>query len=574
MSTKYNIWILILLLCVSCDDLLDKYPLDQVTEAVFWQSAKDVELYANQFYSCFPDHRKKLQGGTYNDDNSDNQYTSSLNWLNGTRTIPATAKDTWKWEDIRKVNYFFQNYHKTPVGFETIKHYVGEMHFFKAWYYFELLKQFGDLPWYNEVLNMDSKELYAPRVSRSVVTDSICANLDKAILYLSEKAFAPQDRFSKDLAIAFKARVCLYEGSWEKYHMDSAFGVAGENGTRFLQMALEAAEELMQKGYSLYEYEDGTDKEMNYLSLFNQKDYSNNKEILFFKKYDKELNYAHSIQYHGWDSYVTSDLVEQYLCINGEPIYANGVKNPYFKGELSLTDVVTDRDPRLGSMIYKENDPYLIDFSTNEVVDYVFIKLTGDKSTATGYNRKKGDSFDYAQYANEAGLTAAITMRYAEVLLIYAEAKAELGEISQGDLDKSVNLLRRRVGMPDMKVDISYTDPNWEFPSLSPLLNEIRRERRIELAFEGLRNADICRWAAAKELLVGKRAKGFFFNQEMYPNIIPGKDIFVDENGYLDPLQKQVPNGYGFNVERDYLAPIPTEELVLNQNLKQNPGWE
>ena len=560
----------------SCNDMLDKYPLDTVTETSFWKSEKDLELYVNKFYKCFPDHRKnQYGGGTYTDTNSDNKFLANSTWLNCSRTLPTSASSSiWSWTAIRDINYFFENYYKVPSGTENAKQYIGEMHFFKAWYYFDLLKKYGDLPWYNKVLQMDSEELYDPRISRSIIADSICLNLDKSISLLGEREDVPQDRFSKDLALAFKARVCLYEGTWEKYHYGTCFGVEGKDGTPFLRQALEAATELMSKGHELYTYEDGTDYVNNYLMLFNRDDYSNVKEVLFWKKYSKDLGYTHSVEYHGWDSYITSSLVNQFLCTNGKPIFYDGQNNPEYKGDKTIKEMLENRDPRLGALIFTEDEPKLFDLSTGKIMMSNFIKLKGDMSTPTGLNRKKGCSFDYAQYANDAGTIGAITMRYAEVLLIYAEAKAELGELQQSDLDKSINLLRKRVGMPDLKMEISYSDPNWEFPALSPIINEIRRERRVELAFEGLRNDDICRWAAADELIVGKRPKGFYFNKDLYPDIEPGKDIYLDENGYLDPLQKQIPSGYGFNVERDYLDPLPTEELLLNENLVQNPGWE
>ena len=200
--------------------------------------------------------------------------------------------------------------------------------------------------------------------------------------------------------------------------------------------------------------------------------------------------------------------------------------------------------------------------------------MKGDRISATGFDRKKGCTFDVKQWGSGASISAAISMRYAETLLIYAEAKAELGELTQTDLDKSINLLRDRVGLPHLTMAVGFTDPNWDFPELSPIINEIRRERRVELAFEGLRNHDICRWAAADELIVGKRPKGIWLNSEIYPDVEVNKDVFVDSDGHLDPLQKQIPEGFGFRIDRDYLDPIPTEELVLNTNLKQNPKWD
>ena len=568
-------------MCVfnSCNDLLDKYPLDTVTEAVFWTSEKDVELYCNKFYSAFPDHRNNLYGGgTFNDGSSDNQYSNS-DYLKGTRTVPAATdkdKGIWFWGTIREINYFFENYEKVPGGLEAIKHYVGEMHFFKAWHYFNQLKKYGDLPWYDKVLQMDSEELYAPRVSRAIVMDSICSNLDKAIAYLSDKGSAPQDRFSKDLALAFKARVCLFEGTWEKYHKGTRFGVEGEDGTRFLRQALAAAETLMGKGYALYYDEEGAnDPSLNYKNLFNKSDYSNNPEVFFFKKYDTDLNYAHNLEYQGFsDVNLTMGLVNSYLCKDGKPIFSNGSQNPEFKGNKTHRDIVENRDPRIMAMFLIPGDPKLIDFSTGQVTLEAVVNLKGDYVSATGFDRKKGTTLDSRQYGSGACTTAAITMRYAEILLIYAEAKYELGELTQADLDKSINLLRDRVGMPHLTMNVGFTDPNWDFPSVSPLLNEIRRERRVELAFEGLRNQDLCRWAGFDEVIVGKRPKGIWLNKEVYPDVVVNKDVFVDVDGYLDPLQRQIPDGFGFRVDQDYLDPIPTEELVLNPNLKQNPGWE
>ena len=154
------------------------------------------------------------------------------------------------------------------------------------------------------------------------------------------------------------------------------------------------------------------------------------------------------------------------------------------------------------------------------------------------------------------------------MLLNYAEAKAELGTLTQADLDMTVNKLRDRVDMPHLDMGNITTDPNWNFPDLSPVINEIRRERRIELVSEGLRAFDIKRWAAADELIVGKRPKGFLASQ-LAKNPYP-----VDANGFLDPYQNQIPNGYGFNLDRDYLDAIPKTQIELNPNLTQNPGWQ
>jgi len=159
--------------------------------------------------------------------------------------------------------------------------------------------------------------------------------------------------------------------------------------------------------------------------------------------------------------------------------------------------------------------------------------------------------------------------RYAEALLNFAEAKAEMNAFSQADADKSINKLRDRVGMPHLDVNTITPDPDWQFPALSPLINEIRRERAVELFNEGFRWYDIQRWAAADKLIIGKRPKGAKAAQfpPQYMNWA------VDAEGFLDPFQSAYPNGLQFKLDRDYLDPIPETQILLNNNLVQNPGW-
>lgn len=185
----------------------------------------------------------------------------------------------------------------------------------------------------------------------------------------------------------------------------------------------------------------------------------------------------------------------------------------------------------------------------------------------------KGANPDPVQYATSGvGTTTSPTFRFAEALLIYAEAKAELGNITQADLDISINVLRERAAMPPLQMDNIVQDPNWLYPDLSPIVNEVRRERHVEMAIEGYRFDDLMRWRA-HDLFVGKRLKGAKFQPELYPDVKLGEEVFLDEDGYLDPLVKQIPNGYQFDPGRDYLLAIPLEQITLNPSLEQNPRW-
>ena len=190
----------------------------------------------------------------------------------------------------------------------------------------------------------------------------------------------------------------------------------------------------------------------------------------------------------------------------------------------------------------------------------------------TGYQIIKywvDDPAEYLRYQN--GILDAPVFRYAEALLVYAEAKAELGECTQSDLDLSVNLLRKRAGMPDMKIDQLVKDPMSDFPSLPVLIDEIRRERRVEFALENMRYDDLMRWKAGK--LMEKTVRGMKFVQSQYPTVVIGKHIDVDKEGFILPYWNILPNGRKFDESKHYYFPLPTEELVINKNLKQNPGW-
>ncbi|HLR32950.1 MAG TPA: RagB/SusD family nutrient uptake outer membrane protein, partial [Fodinibius sp.] len=202
----------------------------------------------------------------------------------------------------------------------------------------------------------------------------------------------------------------------------------------------------------------------------------------------------------------------------------------------------------------------------------------GTDMSTTGYMIRKGSTPDPDQNQGSSssryGEVDGMVFRYAEVLMNYAEAKAELGTLTQADLDQSINLIRERAGMPPLSINVGFTDPDWNFPDLSPIINEIRRERRIELALEGFRDDDLMRWAAADEIIQGSRWKGAkFIPGVSFPEIEDQiSNIPVDENNYIDRYQNAM-SSFGFDASRDYLYPIPTNEISLNDSLTQNPGW-
>src|SRR5690606_38640274 len=298
-------------------------------------------------------------------------------------------------------------------------------------------------------------------------------------------------------------------------------------------------------------------------------------EVMFWRKYDNDLsrgdngftNDRNLRMATPSNKTLTKQFADAYLCTDGRPIAASSL----FQGYTTLQQEVTNRDPRMKQTIATPDQVWKIQTNgTSQNWSEVYSRLNQntDYYAPTGYIIQKGYDPNVSFHVQQFEETPSILFRYAEVLLNYIEAAAELGTATQNDINITIKKLRDRVGMPNLVANNIAVDPNWDFPTLSSLLNEIRRERRVELIGEGFRWNDIARWAAADELILGQRPKGFFGGQ------ITSQLIPVDENGFLDPLKTSLPSGYGFKLNRDYLNSIPISEIVLNDNLKQNPGWE
>lgn len=568
MKTYIYIFIFFSFVFTGCEDYLDKYPLDSISSNQYWTTAQDLELYVNQYYTRFPNDTRG--DGSILDNNSDNLVETEFSAiLAGTRVVPASGGG-WSWSDIRNVNYFLTHYNTVESPWGSVRQYVGEAYFFRAYFYFNLLRNFGDIPWISEPLHNESEELYTARTPRNIVMDSIVADLDKAILYMKNKGEVSASRLNSQIALLYKSRVCLFEGTWEKYHANTPFGVAGSDGTKYLTLAQDAAKQLIDgELYSIY---GGDNPKIDYYQFFGQDDYSNNSEVMLWKKWDIDLGlFRWQPSIWGMGRGITKSLVDDYLCTDGLPISQSSL----YQGDNSLNDVVINRDPRLAQTIYLPTDPVNIIGTDITFFEKPDIDKSGSYLCVTGYQLKKysnrwGDHLKESYYQCQIG---SIIFRYAEALLNYIEAKAELGQVTQADIDLTINKLRDRVGMPHLNMDNIAFDPDWDFPSLSPLINEIRRERRVELACEGLRLTDMLRWRS-HQVFVNKRPLGMKFSQADFPEMVIGTNVYLDENGYIDPYQKSLLSGYEFNEDRDYLYPIPSIEFTLNSNLSQNPGYD
>ncbi|QZT36921.1 RagB/SusD family nutrient uptake outer membrane protein [Halosquirtibacter xylanolyticus] len=585
--SSFKLYILFIgVILASCSkDFLDRKPLDKISSADYWTNTNDLKLYVNQFYTKFPSHGTGYGGGMFwRDNNSDNLVPRSFNArMNGSWNKP-TSGGGWGWTDIRNVNYFLDNYDNVPGDSKDKKSYVGEARFFRAYFYFSLVKQFGDVPWYDHVLQPGAEELYKARDSRNFVIDKILEDLDYAIENLKGSGAQTSMRVTKEVALLFKSRVALFEGTWEKYHEGTDFGVKDANPTKYLDLAATAAKALIDLG-TCQIYSDGN-TETSYYTLFNKTDYKGVTEVMLWRQYDQDLTLRHNLQRYlqpGAGTALSKDFCDSYLDKEGRPLAVSTFENSY----VSLSGMSKDRDPRMRQTLYIPGR-VKINNKPNGAADELYerppIDVAGEDGNMTGLVSCKGMDPDYLQsYSSFQSTTGAIVFRYAEALLNYAEAKAELGTITQADLDISINKLRDRVGMVHLELGAIVADPNWKFPTLSPIINEVRRERRIEFVTTGFRFDDLMRWKAAN-LFVGKRPRGMMYVGGEFEGkylddkgtdlITLGKNINVDENGFIDPYKKALPAGYGFKEDRDYLKPIPTNELTINKNLQQNPGWD
>ncbi|WP_343702104.1 RagB/SusD family nutrient uptake outer membrane protein [Chitinophaga sp.] len=571
MKLFYHIGVIMMLLVCSCNDnFLDKRPLNQISQPEFWKTTGDLEVYLNNLYGSLPQWGSHDAGPYWADNNSDNMVPGLYNLrLAGLSVLPVTGGG-WNWGNIRAVNLFLEQAPAVPGGADK-DHFLGEGYFFRAWFYFELLQQFGDLPWIDKPLATNSPELYNERQPRNIIADNILKDLDQAIALLKDKETAPLFRVNRSVVLAFKSRVALYEGTWEKYHQGTPYGAQGANPAKYLEQAAAAAKTMIdEKKFAVYNQ---GHPEKDYSLLFNQSDLSGNSEVIFWRKYKLGVTSHNGQRYLSilaGNTGISASLVQSYLCTDGKPISLS----QQYQGDNGLANVVKNRDPRLHQLIFVPGDPITIDYSgggdTLSKFQRAAVNLGGDSRDVTGYQIKKGAYPDKTlQQGDFMSTTAPIIFRLGEVLLNYAEAKAELGTLTQADVDASINQLRSRAGMPPLVIAAIEADPAWDFPGLSGIINEVRRERRVELACEGFRLQDLLRWRA-HELLVNKRPKGAKFISADYP---PGTDVPLDAAGYIDPYKLSLVNGYQFKPERDYLLPLPAYELSLNEKLAQNPGW-
>ncbi|MDE3742041.1 RagB/SusD family nutrient uptake outer membrane protein [Maribacter polysaccharolyticus] len=569
MKNIFKIFILgTILFSTSCEDYLDRTPLDSVSEVTFYSTPSDLQAAVNGFYNDLPGWSALSIGfnilpDMYSDMGTAQEPSNRLSGLS--YEVPTSATSSiWSWDEVRESNWLLDHVDQAEGDETLIDQYTGEAYFFRSYYYFNLLQSYGDLPIFPEYFdNTDEEYIYAARNSRDEVAEFIISDLDTAISLLqSFPDISGHPRISKEVAQLFKARVALYEGTWERYHSGTDFGVDGSDGSSFLQIAADAAEDVMNGGvFSLYS---------DYQTLFNQVGYSGNSEVMLWRDYNSiTLSIANVLQQQ-WPNRCgyTKFAIDSYLCDDGDPISAS----TRYQGNTDLSKIETNRDPRLAATLMVPGD--LIEIDANGDEDYwEYPDFNGTNTSLTGYESEKYRNVEYdSDYGDFTEDTSRIIFRYAEALLIFAEAKAELGTITQSDLDISINLLRDRVGMPHMNLGSITFDKDWPNYgyTLTDVLYEIRRERSVELMAEGFRADDLYRWRA-HSLFDGDQPRGAYLEDGIVNQTLSAEDASLDSEGFILPFAST--GNYNFDESKAYLQPIPLDELILNPNLTQNPGW-
>jgi len=531
-----------LILLSACSKQLDKVPETALSDAAFWKTSNDLRDACNNLYTFLP---------TITDNNdadwSDDGYgTAPSSISDGSRLAPVTSSD-WanNYTLIRRCNTILEKSSQIKDDSEQVNRYCGESRFFRAWAYFELVKRFGDVPLILRTFDVDDSLTNAFRTDRETVLDSAYVDLDFAINHLPKASALPQaeyGRITKGAALALKARIGLFEGTWDKFRQL-------KNVETHLNIAVNASEQIINSGeYTLFIYT--PDPDSSYFYLFqNAGDGPENKENMLVRLYGENVN--NSIASHNyvrsiWGGSVTPtrSLMDAYGYTDGLP---EG-KSPYEIPQTSTLSEFQHRDPRMGMTVFSKKDWFINSFYTPTF-----------ENTVTGYKSRK--YFVSADWTINKSYVDNIIIRYAEVLLIYAEAKYELNDqISDEDLNRSINTIRSRVNMPPLTNAFIIAN------GLN-IRNEIRRERRIELALEGEhRYWDLMRWKTAEIELPQSVLGAKYFPDEQTG--ITNPQLTAD--GFVIAQDKSKRN---FDPDKDYLWPLPTQDLGLDPNLTQNPKW-
>lgn len=557
------------LLLSSCNDFLEKSPRDTFTNnPAFWSNLNDVTSYSNKFYDNYVGFSQAGGAGWfYFKSLSDDQARGGFeDWTY--KTIPNTSTN-WSgpFTEIRRIDYMLQGLQGSTLAAQDKNRFIAIGRLNRAWEYYQLVREYGDVEWIDyPILDPEDEKVSGDRDDRDVVMDSVLNDLNYAIANLP--SVSDKTAWSKEMALAMKSDICLYEGTYCKYRTQADNGKAADasRAQKFLQESVAASEAIMNSG--LFGLSD------NYGDIYNSLSLGDSKEIIFYRNYEKDIVMHGLCDYTNSSSEqygITKDAIDAFLFTDGKPLATTSmdkddkaVKNA--NGDYSIAKMLNNRDKRLSVLLDS-----IICFKGHgwaRLNEQGLPSGSAQMTSSTGYTIRKYDNTSVEAYYRtntNTNYTDAPLYWYAVILLNEAEAKAELGTITQADLDNTVNLLEKRAGLPNLTLQPA-ADPANNM-NVSNLIWEIRRCRRCELMADNwYRYWDLVRWHQLDKL-----------DSQKYPNINLGANLtnVTDNSSTVNAANYIVATSKTRTFEsKYYFYPVPSNELSLNKNIKQNPNWD
>lgn len=550
MLLKHSYWLLLLVILFTapaCTKYLNKTNPDTEVDPSYWKNENSVRTYNWEFYNLFTGFGTGTSGDFYFSSFTDDQASPGFTQYPVTT---ASSDGSWNFNMVRKANIMLARIGQVAMDDAAKNHWRGIAHFFRAFQYFKLVQAFGGVPFYNQPFDVgDTSLLYKPRDSHQLVMDSVLADINFAVANL--RSVDLPNTVNRDVALALKARICLFEGTYRKYHTELSM----PDADKYLLLAKDACQQLMTAGtYNLA---------VDYRTSYSSMDLSVDKEMILYKQYVAGY-LSHSVIGYTNSTTVmsgpTKSAVESYVCTDGLPV----TLSPLYKGDNSIQQLRVNRDKRLLETI----DTFLCYNGS----------LVAGLNSSTGYRPSKFlQPLDPNQQAPNNGTDAPLFW-LAEVYLNYAETCAELDQMGkysmvQADLDQTINKLRQRAGVQPLILSgtqsVGFVDPLKD-ADVTSLIWEIRRERRVELMMDGFRYQDLMRWK-----------KGKYMDSQLNPDCFLGAKVpdngkvLRNAQGYITPYAAGLQRV--FTDPKNYLSAVPTSQILLYpqaiQASMQNPGW-